>query len=172
MRVPDAHKVSYSEAVGIGDFFKRVIWNQLPRRFRALMHEVAVLNLKVHELEEKLQVFEPKIEESNAAVSGLQSKIEELYADVRKRQNLEAKVLQEIDSKIQETDGRFQKIDSKFQELENERLIAIPTMSNIVDQQALQRRLAAFQDLLPGITEKLAMFEELLRRIEEKLAGI
>jgi chromosome segregation ATPase len=162
MRVPDAHKVAYSEAVGVGDFFKRIVWNQLPRRFRLLMHEVAVLNVKVQALEEKIQVLEEEIQalgekigESNAAVRGLQPKFEELDADIRERKNIQAKV---------------QEINGKVQELENERLIAIPMVGNIVDQQALQRRLAAFEDLLPGITEKLVRFEELLRRIEEKLA--
>jgi chromosome segregation ATPase len=155
MRVPDAHKVAYSEAQGIGDFFKRVIWNQLPRRFRAVMHEVAALNVKVLALEEEIQALERKIGETKAEIEGLELKFEELDADDRERKNLQAKV---------------QEIDAKVQELENQRLIAIPTVGNIMDQQALQRRLAAFEDVLPEITEKLVKFEELLRRIDEKVA--
>lgn len=164
MRVPDAHKVAYSEAEGIGDFLKRVIWNQLPRRFRSLMHEVTVLKVTVQALEEgiqglkdEIQGLKTKMDESSATVQGLRPKFEALDLDVRERENLKAKV---------------QEIDAEVQELENQRLIAIPRAGNIMDQQALQRRLAAFEDLLPGITEKLVGFEELLRRIEDKVGGI
>src|SRR5580658_2398229 len=99
MPTSDTHKAAYSEATGPRDFLKRVMWNILPRRFRLLMHEIAVLNFRVREL------------------------------------------------------------DAKVIELEKNRLSAISIVGNITDQHALQRRLAAFEDMLPEITEKLAKFD-------------